>query len=52
MGATWSPRHSTKQNEDLIRKSTSKEIKEDAVVINTDKAPKPDGFSASFFQFI
>lgn len=39
-----------KQNEMLIKIPTSKEIKEATFAIHPDKAPGPDGFSASFFQ--
>lgn len=39
-----------KQNEELIRKPTAEEIKKATFAINPDKAPGPDGFSASFFQ--
>ncbi|XP_013751397.2 uncharacterized protein LOC106453727 [Brassica napus] len=37
-------------NEGLIRDPTAEEIKEATFAINLDKAPGPDGFSASFFQ--
>lgn len=37
-------------NEMLIRKPTAAEIKEATFSIHPDKAPGPDGFSASFFQ--
>ncbi|XP_048615609.1 uncharacterized protein LOC125588345 [Brassica napus] len=39
-----------KQNEDLIKIPTTAEIKEATFSIHADKAPGPDGFSASFFQ--
>ncbi|XP_022575814.1 uncharacterized protein LOC111215880 [Brassica napus] len=39
-----------KQNQRLIRDPTPKEIKEANFALNPDKAPCPDGFSASFFQ--
>lgn len=37
-------------NDLLIREPTSTEIKEATFAIHPDKAPGPDGFSASFFQ--
>lgn len=44
------PRISNEQNEALIRPPTAEEIKAATFEINSDKAPGPDGFSASFFQ--
>lgn len=38
------------QNENLIKIPQAKEITEATFAINGDKAPGPDGFSASFFQ--
>lgn len=38
------------QNEELIKIPEAKEIKEATFAINGEKAPGPDGFSASFFQ--
>ncbi|XP_018479302.1 uncharacterized protein LOC108850231 [Raphanus sativus] len=38
------------QNEKLIMMPQAKEIKEATFAIHADKAPGPDGFSASFFQ--
>lgn len=37
-------------NQKLIRKPTAKEIKDAVFSIHADKAPGPDGFSASFYQ--
>ena len=37
-------------NEELIKEPTMEEIKEAIFAIHPDKAPGPDGFSASFFQ--
>ena len=37
-------------NESLITRPSAKEIKEATFAIHADKAPGPDGFSASFFQ--
>ena len=37
-------------NESLIKDPTAAEIKEATFLIHPDKAPGPDGFSASFFQ--
>ena len=41
---------SRETNEILIRKPSPSEIKEATFAIHPDKAPGPDGFSASFFQ--
>ncbi|XP_056852238.1 uncharacterized protein LOC130508709 [Raphanus sativus] len=41
---------STEQNELLIKEPTPEEIKRATFAIHADKAPGPDGFSASFFH--
>lgn len=45
-----SPCVSPEINEELIKDSTPSEIREAIFTIHPDKAPGPDGFSASFFQ--
>lgn len=45
-----SPCIPTETNERLIAPPTALEVKEALFVIHPDKAPGPDGFSASFFQ--
>ena len=44
------PQISSKCNENLMKDPTPLEIKEALFAIHPDKAPGPDGFSASFFQ--
>lgn len=43
-----SPCVSQQRNEELIREPTPTEIKDAIFAIHLDKAPKPDGFLASF----
>lgn len=40
----------TEENEALIKPPSPQEIRESVFSIRADKAPGPDGFSASFFQ--
>ena len=48
--AAITPCISQQTNEELIRPPSPEEIREATFAIHPDKAPGPDGFSASFFQ--
>jgi hypothetical protein len=50
IAATLQPCISDETNRKLTRMPTAKEIKTACFSIHADKAPGPDGFSASFFQ--
>lgn len=41
---------SEQTNEMLIKDPTAEEVRETTFAIHPDKVPRPDGFSASFFQ--